>query len=82
MPVEKIAQSGNGAKEIFAYTDAGNTPRIISSLLPTCPIIAVTTDEKTYRQLAIVADVIPLLINEKGEPRDIIEKGKCLAVFK
>ena len=64
-----------GAKAIFAYTDAGNTPRIISSLLPTCPIIAVTTDEKTYRQLAIVADVIPLLINEKGEPRDIIEKG-------
>lgn len=64
-----------GAKAIIAYTDAGNTPRIISSLLPTCPIIAVTTDEKTYRQLAIVADVIPLLINEKGEPRDIIEKG-------
>lgn len=35
-----------GAKAIIAYTDAGNTPRIISSLLPTCPIIAVTTDEK------------------------------------
>ena len=34
-----------GAKAIIAYTDAGNTPRIISSLLPTCPIIALTTDE-------------------------------------
>ena len=63
------------AKAIFAYTEAGNTPRIISSLLPSCPIIAVTRDEKTYRQLAIVPDVIPMLINEEGKPKEIIAKG-------
>ena len=63
------------AKAIFAYTEAGNTPRIISSLLPNCPVIAVTRDEKTYRQLAIVSDVIPLLINDNGEPKEIISKG-------
>lgn len=63
------------AKAIFAYTEAGNTPRKISSLLPNCPIIAVTKDEKTYRQLAIVADVIPLLINEEGDAKEIISKG-------
>ena len=63
------------AKAIFTYTEAGNTPRKISSLLPNCPIIAVTKDEKTYRQLAIVADVIPLLINEEGDAKEIISKG-------
>lgn len=63
------------AKAIFAYTEAGNTPRKISSLLPSCPIIAVTKDEKTYRQLAIIADVIPLLIKEEGDAKEIISKG-------
>lgn len=63
------------AKAIVAYTESGNTPMKISSLLPTCPIIAVTTDEKTYRQLAIVADTIPVLINETGTPKEIISKG-------
>ncbi|MBP3503141.1 MAG: pyruvate kinase [Clostridia bacterium] len=63
------------AKAIFAYTEVGNTPRKISSLLPSCPIIAVTKDEKTYRQLAIIADVIPLLINEEGDAKEIISKG-------
>ena len=63
------------AKAIFAYTEAGNTPRIISSLLPSCPVIAVTKDEKTYRQLSIVSDVIPLLVNEEGKPKEIIAKG-------
>ena len=63
------------AKAIFAYTEAGNTPRKISSLLPICPIIAVTKDEKTYRQMAIIADVIPLLIKEEGNPKEIISKG-------
>lgn len=63
------------AKAIFAYTEVGTTPQILSSLLPSCPIIAVTKDEKVYRQLAIVADVIPLLIKEEGTAKEIISKG-------
>ncbi len=63
------------AKAIFAYTEEGNTPRKISSFFPNCPIIAVTNNEKTYRQCALVADVIPLYIEEKAEPKDVISKG-------
>lgn len=63
------------AKAIFAYTEAGNTPRMISSLLPSCPIIAVTTDEMTYRQAGLISDVIPVLIKEEGKPKEIIAKG-------
>lgn len=63
------------AKAIFAYTEAGNTPRIISSLLPSCPVIAVTKDEMTYRQVGLISDVIPVLIKEEGTPKEIIAKG-------
>ena len=63
------------AKAIFAYTEEGNTPRILSSLLPSCPVIAVTKNEKTYRQIGIISDVIPVLIKEDGEPKEIIAKG-------
>ncbi|MBP3708384.1 MAG: pyruvate kinase [Clostridia bacterium] len=63
------------AKAIFAYTEAGNTPRIISSLLPSCPVIAVTRDEMTYRQIGLISDVIPILIKEEGKPKEIIAKG-------
>lgn len=63
------------AKAIFSYTEAGNTPAKISSLLPSCPIIAVTKSETVYRQLALVSDVIPLYINEEGTPKEIISKG-------
>lgn len=63
------------AKAIFSYTEEGNTPRILSSLLPSCPIIAVTKNEKTYRQIGIISDVIPVLINEDGTPKEIIAKG-------
>lgn len=68
------------AKAIVAYTEEGNTPRKIASLLPNCPIVAVTREEKTYRQLALVSDVIPLLIKEEGDAKEIISKGIDKAV--
>lgn len=68
------------AKAIIAYTERGCTPQKLSSLLATCPIIAVTKYEKTYRQLALVANVIPLLIKEGETPSDIISKGIDKAV--
>ena len=63
------------AKAIFVYTEKGKTPQMFSSLLPTCPVIAVTRNEKTYKQMSIVANVIPLLIKEEGTPQEIISKG-------
>ena len=52
------------ARAIFAYTRTGNTPRMLSSFTPGCPIYAVTTDEKTYRQLALSWGVYPILLPE------------------
>lgn len=39
------------AKAIIAYTNTGDTSRILSSFGVECPIFAITENETTYRQL-------------------------------
>ena len=39
------------AKAIIAYTNTGNTSRILSSFGIECPIFAITENETTYTQL-------------------------------
>ena len=48
------------AKAIFAYTQTGNTPKMVASFLPSCPIYAITNNEKTYRQLSLCWDTTPI----------------------
>lgn len=38
-------------KAIIAYTETGDTARMLSSFGVGCPIIAITENETTYRQL-------------------------------
>lgn len=63
------------ANAIFAYTETGNTPRMIASCLPACPIYALTHNEKTYRQLALEWNTTPILIKDKKKPNDVISAG-------
>lgn len=63
------------AKAIFAYTETGDTPRMIASFLPACPIYALTTNEQTYRQLALSWNTNPILITDKQKPNDVITAG-------
>lgn len=63
------------AKAIFAYTQTGDTPRMVASFLPECPIYAVTTNKKTYEQLALAWNITPILITNKQNPNDVIEEG-------
>ncbi|MDR0979317.1 MAG: pyruvate kinase [Lachnospiraceae bacterium] len=53
------------AKAIVAYTHTGDTPRTLSSYLPSCPVYAVTENEKTYRQLSLTWGIIPLLYDRQ-----------------
>lgn len=62
------------ADAIFAYTESGDTPRMLSSFLPCCPIYAVTQNEKTYRQLALSWGVYPILIKEEGNINILLSK--------
>lgn len=51
------------ATAIVAVTDNGDTATSLSSFRPACPIYALTTSEKTYRQLALEQSVTAILVN-------------------
>ncbi|MGD2046642.1 MAG: pyruvate kinase alpha/beta domain-containing protein, partial [Gemmatimonadota bacterium] len=48
-----------GAPAIIVITRSGFSARLVSSYRPTVPVFAVTTQERTYRQLAAVWGVHP-----------------------
>lgn len=62
-------------KAIMAYTETGDTPRILSSFGPCCPIYAVTNNETTYRQLGLSWNVQPQLYKDLTNASDMIEAG-------
>ncbi len=82
------------AKGIFAYTECGDTPKTLAGFMPCCPIFAVTKNEKTFRQLALVNNVTPILVKdedltvrelvakavEKAEANKYISKGDVVAI--
>lgn len=71
-----IAAKQLDAKAIFTYTESGDTPKALSGFMPCCPIYAVTKNEKTYRQLALVNNVFPIIIKDECENiREILAKG-------
>lgn len=49
------------AKAIVAYTNTGDTSRMLSSFGPECPIFAITENETTYRQLGACWNITPRL---------------------
>lgn len=53
------------AAAIIVVTSSGSTARQISKYRPACPIIAVTDEEPTYRQLALAWGVTPVLGESK-----------------
>lgn len=50
------------AKAIVCFTSSGFTARTVSSYRPRVPIIALTPEEETFRQLGLAWGVIPVLM--------------------
>lgn len=64
------------AKGIFAFTEGGDTPKTLAGFMPCCPIYAVTKNIKTFRQLALVNNVIPILVTEDCKNvKEVVTKG-------
>lgn len=63
------------ADAIVAYTDTGDTARRLSGLGVKCPIFAVTSNEKTYNQLALIWNVFPILLPQNNSKNDLLEEG-------
>lgn len=82
------------AKLILAYTECGDTPRLISSFGPQCPVYAVTKSQTTYRQLGLSWNIHPILVKNKEEniekileqamedlkQKEVISTGDCIIV--
>jgi pyruvate kinase len=53
-----------GSPAIVTFTTTGATTRLVSSYRPPVPILGVCDDERTWRQLALVWGVVPVMYKE------------------
>lgn len=69
-------------KAIVVPTISGYTARKMSRFRPRCPIIAISTDEKTVRSLAIYFGVCPISIDNLKSLDDIMIQSKKIVYDK
>lgn len=59
-------------KAIFCYTKTSDTPRIVSSLQPKCPIYVSTSNYKVYNQLSLFWGLEPTYIEKEKDAKTMI----------
>lgn len=64
-----------GAAAIITTTRSGHTARAVASQRPATPILAMTPDPATYRQLALVWGVQPYLMEKALDTDEMIQKS-------
>ena len=57
-----------GAQALIVLSVSGNTARLVAKYRPSCPIICVTTDEITARQLHLTRGVYPVFYPQPHNP--------------
>ncbi|HEU4643591.1 MAG TPA: pyruvate kinase [Gemmatimonadaceae bacterium] len=72
------AAASLGAPVVMVFTKSGFTARIVASYRPVVPIIALTDVERTYRQLALVWGVRPVLVAPAATYEEMLEHGRVL----
>lgn len=72
----------SGAHAIFAFTTKGSTGRLLSRLRPSMPIIAMTSSEKCFHQLALIWGVIPILVGPCNNFQEAFNTLSSLALAK
>ncbi|HEX6911188.1 MAG TPA: pyruvate kinase [Longimicrobium sp.] len=65
---------------ILTFTTSGSTARVVSSFRPPVPILAITDNERTYRQLAMVWGVIPIVCAEDASFTEMLACGRDEAI--
>jgi pyruvate kinase len=78
---DNIAQQ-LGAKAIITSTSSGYTARMVARHRPTVPIVAVTVNPTTQRQLALVWGVDPVLVPPCGNTDEMIHCAMSAVVQK
>jgi pyruvate kinase len=61
---------------ILTFTTSGSTARVVSSFRPPVPILAITDNERTYQQLAMVWGVIPIVCSVEASFTEMLACGR------
>ena len=69
-----IAKNTN-ADAIVAYTHTGDSARRLSGMGAGCPIIAITDNKRTFRQLGLTWNVHPVYVDPKDSIDNTVEAG-------
>ncbi len=69
-----IAKNMN-ADAIVCYTNTGKSARRISGLGAGCPILAITDNKRTFRQLGLAWNVHPVYVESKATIDETVEAG-------
>ena len=70
-----IIAKNTKADAIVCYTNTGDSARRLAGMGAGCPILAITDNKRTFRQLSIVWNVQPIYVSEKKSIDDIVETG-------
>ncbi len=73
--VEAISRLG--CRFMVTFTRSGFTARVVAAQRPPVPILGVTDQERTYRQLALVWGVVPILVQGDEINYDSLLSGAC-----
>ena len=63
------------ADAIVAYTNTGDSARRLSGLGAGCPILAITDNKRTFRQLGLAWNVYPIFVETKNSVDEVVEAG-------
>ncbi len=69
-----IAKNTN-ADAIVCYTHTGNSARRLSGMGAGCPILAITDNKRTFRQLGLSWNVFPVYVEAKEDIDKTVEAG-------
>jgi len=69
-----------GAGVIVAWTESGETPRLVAKHRPRRPILALSTRAETARRLALVWGVEPLVVELEPNTDAMLQRAPALAV--
>ena len=69
-----IAKNTN-ADAIVAYTHTGDSARRLSGMGAGCPILAITDNKRTFRQLGLAWNIYPVYVDPKDSIDNTVEAG-------
>ena len=69
-----------GAPLVVVFTKSGFSARVVASKRPAVPILALTDESRTYRQLALVWGVVPELVQHCADYDEMMNCTKTVVV--